>query len=91
VSESRFGACSSSWGFGGTSGGALTRVVDRWRHHTDEAVDPLDVHRHQSTVAVARELGYDVQDVDLGALSARYRGRPDPGLDRIGRFERTGM
>jgi hypothetical protein len=68
-----------------------SRVVDRWRHHTDEAVDPLDVHRHQSTVAVARELGYDVQDVDLGALSARYRGRPDPGLDRIGRFERTGM
>ncbi|MBV9800869.1 MAG: hypothetical protein JO039_22670 [Solirubrobacterales bacterium] len=67
------------------------RVVDRWHHHSDEPVDPLDVHRHPGTVEVAGELGYDLDDLDLPALRARYRGQPDPGLDRVGRFERAGI
>jgi hypothetical protein len=62
------------------------RVVDSWRHHTDREIDPLEVHRHPRTVEAAAGLGYDVADLDLPALEARYRGEPDAGLDRIGRF-----
>ena len=65
---------------------ATERNVDRWHHHTDHEVDPLKVLDHPRTVHTARELGYDVSDLDLDALEARYRGEPDPGLDRVGRF-----
>jgi hypothetical protein len=60
--------------------------VDRWHHHTDRHVDPLQVHRHPATVEVARRMGYELTGLNLGALLARYQGRPDPGRDRIGRF-----
>jgi hypothetical protein len=63
------------------------RVVDRWRHHTDAELDPLAIHRHRRAVDVAHALGYDMASLDVAALSERYRGAPDPGLDRIGRFE----
>jgi hypothetical protein len=63
------------------------RMVDRWHHHTDQDVDPLQVHRHPRTVQVARQLGYDLDELDLAGLQARYRGEPDPGLDRVGRYE----
>ena len=66
--------------------GATERRVDRWHHHTDQEVDPLKVNDHPRTVETARRLGYDVADLDLDALEARYRGDPDPGLDRVGRF-----
>jgi hypothetical protein len=62
------------------------RTVDRWHHHTDRDVDPLLVRDHPATVEAAARLGYDVAELDLAALEARYRGEPDPGLDRIGRF-----
>ena len=65
---------------------ATEQVVDRWHHHTDQEVDPLRVRDHPRTIATAERLGYDVADLDLAALAARYRGEPDPGLDRIGRF-----
>jgi hypothetical protein len=66
---------------------ALTaRHVDRWHHHTAAAVDPLRIHRHPGAVEVAAKLGYDLSSLNLGELEARYRGEPDPGLDRIGRF-----
>ena len=61
-------------------------VVDRWHHHTAQEVDPLVIGRHALTCSVARQLGYDPGDVDVDALAARYRGAPDPGQDRIGRF-----
>ncbi len=60
-------------------------VVDRWHHHTEAHVDPLRVLKHPATVQTATELGYDVVPLDVAALEARYRGAPDPGLDRIGR------
>jgi hypothetical protein len=63
------------------------RVVDRWHHHTSEDVDPLVARRHPRTVVVASALGYDLDSLDLAALEARYAGEPDPGYDRIGRFE----
>jgi hypothetical protein len=63
------------------------RRVDRWHHHTDQVVDPLAVRRHPRTVEVAAELGYDLDELDMAALEARYRGEPDPGLDRLGRYE----
>ena len=66
--------------------GHTRRVVDRWRHHTDREVDPLEVLDPATTVDTARRLGYDVEDVDVAALEARYRGEPDAGLDRVGRF-----
>jgi hypothetical protein len=62
------------------------RLVDRWHHHTDQDVDPLAVRRHRRTIEVATELGYDVEALDLAALEARYRGEPDPGVDRVGRY-----
>ncbi len=62
------------------------RLVDRWHHRTDEAVDPLQALEHEMTLTVARRLGYDVAGVDVVALGARYRGRPDDGLDRVGRW-----
>ena len=62
------------------------RVVDRWHHHTGDDVDPLTVLEHERTVDTARRLGYDIADLDLAALEARYRGDPDAGLDRVGRF-----
>ncbi len=65
------------------------RVVDRWHHHTDETVEPIEVLQHSMTVEVAGQLAYDVARLDVAALQARYRGRPDDGLDRVGRYERT--
>lgn len=71
------------------NGGALAaltnRTVDRWRHHTDLDVDPLQVLDHAATAAVAGRLGYSADDVDPDALRARYFGEPDAGLDRLGR------
>ncbi len=58
------------------------RTVDRWHHHTDRELDPLRVHRHPRTVGVARALGYDLAALNVAELLARYRGVPDPGLDR---------
>lgn len=66
--------------------GQTQHVVDRWQHRTDRDVDPLQVLGHPATVDAARRLGYDIEDVDLAALEARYRGEPDSGLDRVGRF-----
>jgi hypothetical protein len=63
------------------------RLVDRWHHHTDEAVDPLVIRRHRWTLEVAHQLGYDGEALDVSALEARYLGAPDPGLDRVGRYE----
>ncbi len=62
--------------------GHVGRNVDRWRHHTDRQVDPLQVHRHARTVEVADALGYDLDALNVTELLARYRGAPDPGLDR---------
>jgi hypothetical protein len=62
------------------------RVIDRWHHHSDEDVDPLAINRHPLAIDVAARLGYDVSALDIDALMARYRGHPDAGLDRIGRF-----
>jgi hypothetical protein len=62
------------------------QLVDRWHHRTDEQVDPLEIHRHPTTVEVARRLGYSLAGIDVGELERRYRGEPDPGLDRLGRF-----
>lgn len=63
------------------------QVVDRWHHRTSAAVDPLEIHRHRRTVDVAHALGYDMTAISPAALERRYRGAPDPGLDRLGRFE----
>jgi hypothetical protein len=62
------------------------RIVDRWLHHPDELVDPLEVHRHPTTVELARELGYEIDGLNAGSLEARVQGEPDISLDRIGRF-----
>jgi hypothetical protein len=60
--------------------------VDRWYHHTDRELDPLAVRDHPKTIETARRLGYDATDLDLATLEARYRGEPDRGLDRTGRY-----
>jgi hypothetical protein len=62
------------------------RTVDRWHHHTDLYVHPEAIQRHPVSVETARALGYELDDVDIDAMRARYQGEPDPGLDRIGRF-----
>jgi hypothetical protein len=62
------------------------RRIDRWYHHTDRDLDPLAIRDHPKAIETAARLGYDAADFDLAALKARYRGEPDPGLDRIGRF-----
>jgi hypothetical protein len=63
-----------------------TRLVDRWHHPADERVDPLEVHRHPTTVDVAQQLGYQLTGLNAGVLEARYRGQSDTGLDPIGRL-----
>jgi hypothetical protein len=55
---------------------ATRRQVDRWHHHTDRAFDPLAICRHPSFVAIAEALGYDVRDIDVERLRARYFGTP---------------
>jgi hypothetical protein len=50
--------------------------VDRWRYPEDRTVNPLEVHRHPTTVDVASRLGYGLSDLTLGALLARYDGDP---------------
>lgn len=62
------------------------RLVDRWHHHTEGPVNPTEIRRHAAAMDVARRLGYDVGHLDIAALEARYRGEPDPGLDRVGRW-----
>jgi hypothetical protein len=61
--------------------------VDRWNHRTDIDVDPLAIERHPAALATAERLGYSGTEVDLPALRERYHGKPDAGLDRVGRFE----
>ena len=63
------------------------RVVDRWHHHTDETINPMEIRRHPGTVAASTQLGYDVEHVDISALDSRYHGAPDAGQDRIGRWQ----
>jgi hypothetical protein len=63
------------------------RVIDRWHHHTAEKVEPMQALDHAMTLDVAGRLAYDVAQVDVAALNARYRGQPDAGLDRVGRYE----
>jgi hypothetical protein len=65
---------------------ALDTVVDRWRHHTEQDIDPTLVGDHPRTVETAARLGYDALAVDRAALRARYIGTPDPGADRFGRY-----
>jgi hypothetical protein len=60
--------------------------VDSWSHHTDRELDPGLVAQHPRTVATALRLGYDALIYDAEALRARYRGEPERGLDRHGRF-----
>ena len=57
--------------------------TDRWFHPTDHEVNPLEVHRHPTTVDVARRLGYELSGLNLGALLAHYDGEPDPQFDRV--------
>ena len=59
--------------------GDSRRPIDRWHHHTEDRVDALEVHRHPTTVEVARQLGYDVSHLNVGELEAHYRGEPFPG------------
>lgn len=59
-----------------------SKVIDRWHHHTDADVDPSDVFSHGSVLETADRLGYEMRSLDAEALLARYRGTPDPGLDR---------
>lgn len=64
----------------------LGTTVDRWRHHTEQDVEPALVRHHPQAVETAARLGYDSLEFDRAALRARYLGKPDPGLDRIGRY-----
>ena len=50
------------------------KSVDKWHFHTDEEVEPARVFRHQATLEVAREFGYDFDQLDMDALRARYTG-----------------
>ncbi len=50
------------------------KSVDKWHFHTDEEVEPARVFRHQATLEVAREFGYDFDRLDMDALRARYTG-----------------
>jgi hypothetical protein len=50
--------------------------VDKWHFHTDEEVDPSRVLRHQATLQVAEEFGYDFDRLNADALQARYMGEP---------------
>jgi hypothetical protein len=56
-----------------------------WRRPRGRSVDPLDVHRHPSTVELARHLGYGVRNLNVGALEAHYRGEPARPRARSGR------
>jgi hypothetical protein len=60
------------------------RRVDRWHRLAADAIDPLEVHRHPTTVDVAQRLGYELAGLKVGALEACYRGQPHPALDRVG-------
>jgi hypothetical protein len=59
------------------------RRVDRWPRLSADALDPLEVHRHPTTVELARRLGYEMAGLNVGALEARYRGQPHPALDPV--------
>lgn len=62
-----------------------SKRVDRWHHHTDLDVDPLQIEHHPLAMSTARRLGYEPTAFDAEALRARYAGEPDPGLDRFAR------
>ncbi len=62
-----------------------SQLVDRW-HQGDDGVDPLEVHRHPTTIETARQLGYRVGEFSVSELEAHYRGEPDSALDRLGRY-----
>jgi hypothetical protein len=48
--------------------------VDKWHFHSGEQVEPARVFRHQATLEVAQEFGYDFDRLDMEALRARYAG-----------------
>ena len=51
------------------------KSVDKWHFHTDEEVEPARVFRHQATLEVAREFGYDFDRLDMDALTGPLHGR----------------
>jgi hypothetical protein len=64
----------------------IGRRVDRWHRLASDAVDPLEVHRHPTTVDVAARLGYAMAGLNVGSLEARYSGQPHPALDDRGQL-----
>lgn len=42
--------------------------LDRWHEHGHDPAEALEVHRHPIAVEVARELGYDLSGLTVGAL-----------------------
>jgi hypothetical protein len=60
--------------------------VNRWPRLAADAADPLEVHRHPTTVELARELGYEMARLNVGTLEARYRGQPHPALEPAGQI-----
>jgi hypothetical protein len=60
--------------------------VHRWPRLAADAADPLEVHRHPTTVELARELGYEMARLNVGTLEARYRGQPHPALEPAGQI-----
>ncbi len=54
--------------------GHVANSVDKWHFHTGEEVEPAQVLRHQPTLEVAHEFGYDLDRLDMDALRARYSG-----------------
>jgi hypothetical protein len=67
------------------------RRVDRWHRLAADAVDPLEVHRHPTTVELARRLGYEMAGLNVGALEARYRGQLHPAIDPLAGVTATGL
>ncbi len=77
----RAAARASSTSRGMTAGSSTRRrVTDRWHAFTGDDVDPLEVHRHPTTVDVAERLGYDVSGLNLGALERQYVAGPEPAM-----------
>lgn len=58
--------------------------VDRWPQHAEGRVDALEVHRHPTTVEVARQLGYDISHLNVGELESRYHREPLSGIEPPG-------
>lgn len=61
-------------------GGGVATRVDRYQQRTSVAIDWTEIVRHERTLTLAREFGYDTDSLDGRQLRERYTAKQERSL-----------